>query len=111
MDKSERQRLKQLANDAIVDLFGVESREARLAEALEKCVNEIEEANEVCPTCSICENHGDIEDDSIDVDVNEIIRIHGELKKSAAKLQSVYGTEDTEELESLVNELEAEVLP
>lgn len=42
MDKAERTRLKQLANDAVIATFGQDSREARLATALERCVDDLE---------------------------------------------------------------------
>lgn len=42
MDHAERQRLKQLANDSIIATFGQETNEARLAQALEQCVDELE---------------------------------------------------------------------
>ena len=42
MDQSDRQRLKRLANDAIIDLFGSESREQKLAEGLERAIDHIE---------------------------------------------------------------------
>lgn len=42
MDRAERQRLKTLANDAIIELFGSDSREQRLAEALETAITHIE---------------------------------------------------------------------
>ena len=42
MDRSERARLKQLANEAIIDLFGSDTREQKLAEALENAITHIE---------------------------------------------------------------------
>lgn len=52
MDKSERQRLKQLAIDTIIK-SSVHSAKAKLAEALEQCVNELEQVDQAphCPTC------------------------------------------------------------
>lgn len=80
MDKSERQRLKQLAIDTII-ANPVHSTATTLAEALEHCVDEIEDANMKCPTCSVCENHGDNEDDSIPIEASDVVNIHRELKK------------------------------
>lgn len=54
MDKAERQRLKQLANDSIIATFGRETNEARLAQALEQCVGEIERLN-TRPHCATCD--------------------------------------------------------
>ena len=42
MDKAERQRLKQLANDSIIATFGQDTNEARLAQALEQAVEDLE---------------------------------------------------------------------
>lgn len=42
MEKAERTRLKQLANDTIIDLFGSGGREAKLAATLEQCVDDLE---------------------------------------------------------------------
>ena len=53
MDKAERNKLKQLANDAIIENFGRECPEARLAEALERCVDELERLDTL-PHCSTC---------------------------------------------------------
>lgn len=42
MDRAERTRLKQLANDAVIATFGCDNREQRLAEALEQALDHIE---------------------------------------------------------------------
>lgn len=42
MDKPTRQRLKTLVNEAIIATFGNDSREQRLAEALEQAIDHIE---------------------------------------------------------------------
>lgn len=128
MSPETRARYKQLANDSIIATFGRDDNEARLAQALEKCVDELDNANDKCPTCSRCENHGD-HGDEFTIDVNEIIRVHGELKKRLAALKELHGEFDDvdevtdipdmvsklgmqiEEFESEVDELEAEVLP
>lgn len=131
MDKAERTRLKTLANDAVIATFGYDNRESRLAEALERCVDELEDANDRCPTCSVCTDHGNHVDESIKVDVNEVLRIHRELKKQVQALKDYHvklverlaeleipddGLADelaeiVEEAEGDLNELEAEVLP
>lgn len=71
MDASDRARYKQLALDTII-ASPVHSKEAQLAEALEKCVDELEDMQSECPTCSYCDNHGDYEydgdDDSVTYD-------------------------------------------
>lgn len=52
MDKSERVRLKQLANEAIIATFGYDNRESQLAEGLEKVIDELEDSSPPhCPTC------------------------------------------------------------
>ena len=58
MDKTERARLKQLANEAIIENFGHDTPESRLAEALEKCIEELERLD-TAPHCSTC-NCGDV---------------------------------------------------
>lgn len=126
MDVSERNKLRQLANDALIASFGSDSTEQRLAEGLERCVEWIEETSTKCKTCSKCEDHGD-DGDEFTVDVNEIIRCHGELKKRVAALKELHGKFDDieeaadvpdlvgelsmqiEEFESEVDDLEAEV--
>lgn len=55
MDKPERQRLKRLANEAIIATFGNDSREQRLAEALEKAIDELGERAK-CAVCGDGEN-------------------------------------------------------
>lgn len=52
MDKGERQQLKILAVDTII-ANPVNSEAAILAEALEKCINELDnDSPPHCPTCS-----------------------------------------------------------
>ena len=68
MDNGERAKYKQLANDSIIATFGRDDNEARLAQALEKCVDELEDMQAECPTCSYCDNHGDYEYDDDDDD-------------------------------------------
>lgn len=60
MDKSERIKLKQLAVDVIV-AYPYGSTQANLAEALERCVDDMEDA-ENKPHCGTC-NCGDIRND------------------------------------------------
>ena len=62
MNERERFRYKQLANDAIIACFGLDTREARLAEALEKTVAELDEMQGKCDVCKYCPNHGDYEE-------------------------------------------------
>ena len=129
MDKTERTRLKQLANDAVIATFGTDCPEAWLAVALERCVEELEFIAEECDHCKFCDVHGEVEDDSTAVDVNELVRIQGELKKQVQAFKDLHGKFDdaddvtdipdlvndfamqVEELESDVDELEAEVSP
>lgn len=129
MDHSERQRLKRLANDSIIATFGQETNEARLAQALENSVEEFEFIATGCDHCKFCSTHGEVEDDEIPVDPNEIIRIHGELKKQLQSFKDLHHKFDDadevtdipdlvnelasqiEELESGIDELEAEVAP
>ena len=112
MDKGERQRLKTLANDAIVDLFGVESREARLAEALEQAVEDLE-------------YHGDCigprtEEDEVDpLDADHLRSIHLQLKERLTEVENtvtaigeaLWEDRDAEidELKEIVKELRKDV--
>lgn len=129
MDASERARYKQLANDSIIATFGRDDNEARLAQALEQCVDELEYIATECDQCQYCDVHGEVEDDTIAVDVNEVLRIHGELKKQVqafkdlhVKFSGAVAESDVDdcveelesqivEVEDWVSELEAEVLP
>ena len=81
MNKADRARYRQLANDAVIATFGETGLTAQLAEALEKCISELDDANAECPTCSVCKNHGDLEDESIHIDAGDVVGVHGELKK------------------------------
>src|SRR5689334_16571475 len=94
MDRTERIRLKRLANDAVIATFGYDSRESQLAVALEDSVEELEFIAEECDHCKYCTTHGEVEDDEIPVDVNEIVRVHGQLKKQAAALKELHGKFD-----------------
>lgn len=61
MDKAERIRLKTLANDAVIATYGYDTRESRLAEALERCVDELERMG-TRPHCATCDcEHDDPE--------------------------------------------------
>lgn len=129
MDNAELTRWKTLANDAVIATFGRDSREQQLAEALEQAVEELAYIGDECDHCKYCDTHGSVEDDEIVVDVNEILRIHGELKKQLQAFKDLHGKFDdceevtdipdlvnelalqVEELEDDVDELEAEVLP
>lgn len=55
MDKPTRQRLKALANEGIVATFGENSLKSQLAEALEQCVDELDERAK-CAVCGDSEN-------------------------------------------------------
>lgn len=121
MNKADRTPYRQLANDAVIATFGESGLTAQLAEALEKCVDELDDANEKCPTCSVCENHGDLEDESIDVDADEIFSIHGELKKQVQALKDYHvklsgeladwadPAQLTEPLAEIIEEIESEI--
>lgn len=60
MDHAERQQLKRLANDSIIITFGCESNEAKLAQALERCVDELDSyaQRDKCVACDECPTHG-----------------------------------------------------
>lgn len=90
MDKSERQRLKTLANEAIIATFGNDSREQRLAEGLENCLDELDYIAGECDHCKTCETHGNYDDDSIPVDASEVMSVHGELKKLLQRLKDYH---------------------
>lgn len=59
MDKVDRAKYKQLANDAIIAHFGQGGETTQLAEALEKCVEWMDDVADKCETCSTCSSHGD----------------------------------------------------
>lgn len=108
MDSGERAKYKQLANDSIIATFGRNDNEAQLAQALEKCVDELEETNDKCPTCSACEDHGNGE--GIVVNAEDIVLIHRTLAGIVSKLKdSPVGllAENLASLEDGLDELEA----
>ena len=104
-------------------------RESQLAEALERAVDALDEMSNECERCSACSDHGNKVDESLDVDVNEILRIHGELKKQVVGLKELHVkftnavaesdiddlveelASQIEETEQTVDELQTEVLP
>lgn len=53
MDKAERQRLKTLANEAIIATYGHDNRESQLAEGLEKAIEELD--SDSPPHCATCQ--------------------------------------------------------
>jgi transcriptional/translational regulatory protein YebC/TACO1 len=89
MNKAERTRLKELAVETIV-ASPVHSKKAQLAEALEKCVDDLEDRSDKCSTCSVCENHGDHEDESIAVDPDEVLEVHKALKQRLTELKDFH---------------------
>lgn len=113
MDRSERQRLKTLANDAVIATFGLDDQHAQLATALETCVDELQFIATGCDHCQYCDIHGEVEDDSIDVDVNELLRIHGELKKQVQSFKDLHvkfaGAVAESDIDNLVEELASQI--
>lgn len=86
MDKSERARLKQLANDAIIATFGQETNEARLAQALEQAVDDLD-------------YHGDcdgrqVEPEGAILNLDTVQAIHKQLEERLAELERVVATVD-----------------
>lgn len=80
MDSSDRTRYKQLANDSIIATFGRDDNEARLAQALEKCVDEIE-------------YHGDCsgpqpEPEGAIVNLDTLQAIHEQLKERLVEIEN-----------------------
>lgn len=53
MDKGERQRLKTLANEAIIATYGYDNRESQLAEGLEQALDELDDDSP--PHCATCQ--------------------------------------------------------
>ena len=90
MDEAERLKLKSLANDAIIASFGYDNDLSRLAQGLERCVDNLSYIAWECDHCKYCDVHGEVEDDEIPVDANEVIRIHGELKKQVQALRDFH---------------------
>jgi hypothetical protein len=121
MDRGERARLKQLANDAIIASFGFDSRESQLAEALERCVDELEQANDKCRVCSTCEGHGDHVDESLHIDPDEVVEAHRALEAKLALLKDRHvelagicgelevGAEAVDALGNIIEDLESDL--
>src|ERR1043165_3762996 len=81
MDKAERTRLKQLANDAVIATFGYDNRESQLAVALEQCVEQLE-------------YHGDCsgpqpEPEGAILNLDTVQAIHEQLKERLSELEKV----------------------
>jgi hypothetical protein len=112
IDNPQLTRWKTLANDSIIATFGYDSRETKLAEALEQAVEALDEMSNDCETCAYCDDHGNKDGQGVIVDVDEILRIHGELKKQVAAFKDLHVelALQIEETEDSVNELEAEVV-
>lgn len=130
MEVNERQRLRRLANDSIIETFGTNCSEQRLAEALESTVEELGFIAEECQHCKLCPAHGDHSDEMLPVDADGVLEVHGELKKqlqvlkdyhvrlvgqlALAQLADKLGDDLGEiivDIESEVNELERCVIP
>lgn len=86
MDQTERQRLKQLANDSIIATFGQETNEARLAQALERCID-------------VLEYHGDCngpqpEPEGAILNLDTVQAIYEQLKERLTEFEKVTTTAD-----------------
>lgn len=86
MDHVERARLKQLANDSVIATFGQETNEARLAQALEQCVEALE-------------YHGDcdgpqVEPEGAILNLDTVQAIHKQLEERLVELERVVTTAD-----------------
>lgn len=121
MDKAERTQLKQLANESIIETFGMECPEARLAAALEQCVEELEFVADECIHCRTCPAHGDHDDETLPVNASEVLEAHKELTErlktfkeihvELAVLVAEFGTDRIDEkLADAIEELEQDVL-
>lgn len=129
MDTNSREKLKVLANEGLIEFFGQDSLSQRIAKGLEKAVEELEEANERCPQCSICETHGNKENDEIEVDASEVLTVYKQLKDRLKEFKEIHVAlsttfadietddlletlaEQIEQLESDIDELERTVIP
>lgn len=81
MDNADLQRWKTLANDAVVATFGTNSRESRLAVALESAVELLDETSNRCSTCSKCDDHGNVENEDIQVSADDVRVIYNRLSQ------------------------------
>lgn len=86
MDIVEREKLKRLANDAIIRYYGFDGMPTQLAVALEKSISEIEVMATECKQCSVCDLHGDKENGDIAVDGSEVLQVHENLIKRFVSL-------------------------
>lgn len=101
MDKSERQRLKTLANDAVIAEFGNDGLTARLAVALEQAIDDLE-------------YHGDCIGPRIEADPEPAIvnldtlqEVHRELKEQVGEIDDAITAinDRVSDLEKLVRDL------
>lgn len=116
MIKVERDRLRRLANDSIIATFGSDTTEATLAQALETCIDELDNIATECENCKTCEAHGDIESDTFDVDLGELLAIQKQLRALTNGLKRNLDNpelmaEIVAGMDSKVDELEAEIIP
>jgi hypothetical protein len=86
MDPTERQRLKQLANDSIIATFGHDTNEARLAQALEQCVDQLEYYGD----CSGPQP----EPEGAILNLDTVQAIHSQLEERLAEIEKVTATAD-----------------
>lgn len=121
MDKAERIKLKQLANDAVIATYGSDGREPQLAGALENCLDELDFIADECDHCKTCETHGDHDDDSFPVDASEVLEAHKELTERVKTLKEIhvelavlvaqFSTDRIDEkLADVIEELEQDIL-
>lgn len=87
MNTVELARYKQLANDAIIAHFGSSGDVARLTEALEKAVDELDDIANECDRCKYCEVHGNYESEKVDVDADEVLAAHRALTSKVEALR------------------------
>lgn len=117
MEKAERTRYRQLALDTIIGA-GIHSPEARLAEALEACVDDLDFIAHECDHCKTCAVHGDHADDALPVDADEVLDAHKELKTRLTELETfrdklakndVCGSEIAQELADFIQDLSDDI--
>jgi hypothetical protein len=88
MDKAERLRYKTLANDAVIATFGQDGLTARLATALERCVNMLEYHGDCNGSQSQLEPEGAIPN------LDTVQAIHKQLEERLKEIELVVVTAD-----------------
>jgi hypothetical protein len=101
MDDAQLNKWKQLANDAVIAMFGTDTRESQLAQALEQAVDILNETSNSCPRCSKCDDHGNVENEDLEVSADDVAAIYNHLSKLLTQVRNAPVDEVKNHLDSM----------